>query len=48
LLTFQDVIGVFDEKKLVLAYFCPVWHTLKHNLAYFIIVVLATLQLGRV
>jgi len=27
-----------------LAYFCPVWHILKHNLAYFVFVGLATLE----
>jgi len=26
-----------------LAYFCTVWHILKHNLAYFVFVDLATL-----
>jgi len=26
-----------------LAYFCPVWHILKHNLTYFVFVDLATL-----
>ena len=27
-----------------LAYICPVWHILKHNLAYFVFVDLATLR----
>ena len=27
-----------------LAYFCPVWHILKHNLVYFVFVDLATLK----
>jgi len=31
----------FCEKNLV--YFCPLWHILKHNLAYFVFVHLATL-----
>jgi len=31
----------FVAKKL--AYFCPVWHILKHNLSYFVFIDLATL-----
>ena len=34
-------VGFCYEKNL--AYFCPVWHYLKHNLAYFVFVDLATL-----
>jgi len=28
----------------ILAFFCPVWHILKHSLAYFVFVDLATLH----
>jgi len=40
---FLSIFQVFFRYEKNLAYFCPVWHILKHNLAYFVFVDLATL-----